>query len=225
MGDSAHKIHGVLFDLDGTLVDNMRFHIDAWIELGAALGSKLTREQVMHDFSGRRNEEILPIVAGRALEPAELARLAEQKEARYRELYAPHLALVDGAAELFDSLDQRGIQYGISSAAPRKNRDFVLDGLAIRQRMAGIVGGEEVARGKPAPDLFLEGAKRIGIIPAEILVFEDARLGVQAALAAGMQVAGITTGEPAEALEQAGAVGTSPSFRQLPQVVRDWLAL
>ena len=223
MSDSARRIRGVLFDLDGTLVDNMRFHIDAWIELAASLGSKVTREQVLHDFAGRRNEEILPIVAGRPLTPEQLTSLAEQKEARYRELYASHLSLVDGAAQLLDKLDALGIKYGISSAAPRKNRDFVLDGLKLRPRMAGIVGGEEVAHGKPAPDLFLEGAKRIGIAPAEILVFEDARLGVQAAVAAGMQVAGITTSEPSAELVKAGAIGTSASFVQLPDVVRKLL--
>ena len=223
MDGSARPVRGVLFDLDGTLVDNMRFHCDAWIELAAALGSTVTREQVLHDFAGRRNEEILPIVVGRPLTPEQLTTLAEQKEARYRELYASHLSLVDGAAELLDELDALGIKYGISSAAPRKNRDFVLDGLKLRPRMAGIVGGEEVARGKPAPDLFLEGAKRIGIAPAEILVFEDARLGVQAAVAAGMRVAGITTSEPGVELVKAGAIGASASFVQLPDVVRSWM--
>jgi beta-phosphoglucomutase len=225
MTDAASPVRAVLFDLDGTLVDNMPYHIAAWIELAATLGTTLTREQVMHEFSGRRNEEILPLVARRTLEPAELNSLAEQKEARYRELYAPHLALTPGAAALLDALDQRGIRYGIASAAPRKNRDFVLDGLGIRKRMAGIVGGEEVAHGKPAPDLFLEGARRVGIAPADILVFEDARLGVQAARAAGMRVAGITTGESAEELEKAGALATSASFESLPNNVRALLGL
>ncbi|MET0389643.1 MAG: HAD family phosphatase [Polyangiales bacterium] len=213
-------VRGVLFDLDGTLVDNMRHHSVAWLEIARTLGATLTPEQVMRDFAGRRNEEILPIVAGRALTPAEVAQLAEQKEARYRELYAPDLQLIAGADALLAQLAARGIAAGVASAAPRKNRDFVLDGLGLRARLQAVVGGDEVARGKPAPDLFLEGARRLGVAPADILVFEDARLGVLAARAAGMRVCGITTGEPAAELIDAGALAACADFRELPEPIQ-----
>jgi HAD superfamily hydrolase (TIGR01509 family) len=209
-------IRAVLFDLDGTLVDNMAYHIEAWIETGRVFGRELTREQIMGEFAGRRNEEILPVIAGRALSPAEIDGLAAQKEARYRTLYAPHLSLMPGAAALFELLAARNIVCGVASAAPRANREFVLNGLALWTRLGAVVGAEEVAQGKPAPDLFLEAARRLDSAPQDTLVFEDARLGVQAGRAAGMRVCGITTGEPREALLAAGALAASANFLDLP---------
>jgi beta-phosphoglucomutase len=215
MTDGTRPIRAVLFDLDGTLVDNMAYHIEAWIETGRTLGRELTREQIMAE-AGRRNEEILPIFAGRALSAAELDELAAHKEARYRALYAPHLRLLPGAAALFEQLAARNIVCGVASAAPRGNREFVLNGLQLWSRMGTVVGGEEVARGKPAPDLFLEAARRLNCAPEDTLVFEDARFGVQAGLAAGMRVCGITTGEPREVLLAAGALAACANFLDLP---------
>jgi beta-phosphoglucomutase len=219
MSLAQRPIRGVLFDLDGTLVDNMPQHIDAWIEVAGALGHVLTPEQIMRDFAGRRNEEIIPKILGRAVSPAEVERIAADKERRYRELFAPSLRLIAGAAAFFDLLDARGVVFGVASAAPRENRDFVLDGLSVRPRMRGVVGGEEVAHGKPAPDLFLEGARRIGVDPSEVLVFEDAHLGVQAGRAAGMRVCGVTTGEPAAQLLDAGAFATLADYTRLPDAL------
>jgi beta-phosphoglucomutase len=216
----TQAIRAVLFDLDGTLVDNMNAHIGAWIEMGRKLGRELTREEILRDFSGRKNEELLPKVAGRPLEPAELEELAEEKEARYRELYAPDLRLLAGAEALLDELAAHGVAAGIASAAPRKNREFVLNGLGLMSRMGTVVGAEEVEHGKPAPDLFLEAAKRLRCEPQAALVFEDAMLGVQAGRAAGMTVCGVTTSEPAAVLQAAGAHFTIADFTQLPEPLR-----
>lgn len=213
------EIRGVLFDLDGTLVHNMPYHIAAWIELGRELGIELTAERIQREFSGRLNDEILRGVLGLKLSDDDVLMWAERKEVRYRELYAPHLKLLAGADALLDRLRARGIACGIASAAPGANRAFVLDGVGLRARVDGIVGGEEVTRGKPAPDLFLEGARRIGVRAGDVLVFEDAVLGVQAGRAAGMRVCGITTAEPAESLLAAGAFATASDFGVLPDVV------
>jgi beta-phosphoglucomutase len=223
MPTDTTPIHAVLFDLDGTLVDNMRYHTAAWIETGRVLGRELKPEQIM-GFGGRKNEEILPEVAGRALSDGELAALADQKEARYRELYAPHLQLHTGAAAFLDALEQRGVVCAIASAAPRDNRTFVLGGTGLATRMRAIVGAEEVERGKPAPDLFLEAARRIGIDPRHALVFEDAVSGVQAGIAAGMRVCGVTTGEPAAKLTAAGALAAIPDFLGVPAALTALLA-
>ncbi len=213
---STGLVRGVLFDLDGTLVDNMGFHIEAWLAMGQQLGQPLTREQIMRDFAGRRNEEIFPLVLGRAVAGEELERLAGQKEAHYRALYAPHLQLIAGAAQFMEVLMRHGIPFGVASAAPRENRAFVLEGLGLHERLACVVGAEEVAHGKPAPDVFLEGARRLARAPGEVIVFEDARLGIQAARAAGMRAYGITTSEEAAELLAAGATAAFADFTALP---------
>lgn len=209
-------VRGVLFDLDGTLVDNMRFHVDAWLATGEQLGHPLTRERILREFSGRTNKEIFPRILGRAIEEEELSRLATQKESHYRALFAPHLRLIAGAARFMDQLSAHGIPFGVASAGPRENRAFVLDGLGLRERLACVVGAEDVARGKPAPDLFLEGARRLAREPEEIIVFEDASLGVQAALAAGMRAYGIATAEGAAELLEAGASAAFADFTTVP---------
>jgi beta-phosphoglucomutase len=208
-------IHAVLFDLDGTLVDNMPFHITAWIETGRTLDRELTREQIL-GFAGRKNEEILPIILGRALHPEELARFADQKEARYRELYTGKIQLHAGADKLLNELAACGVACAIASAAPRDNRKLVLEATGLSTRMGAVVGAEEVKNGKPAPDLFLEAARRLGANPANTLVFEDAISGVKAGLAAGMRVVGITTSEPAEQLLAAGALAAVADFDAVP---------
>jgi beta-phosphoglucomutase family hydrolase len=209
-------IRAVLFDLDGTMVDNMSYHADAWIEMGEKLGRTLTPEYIQREFSGRKNEELFPSVAGRAMDAAEIERLAEEKEARYRELYEPHVRLVEGLDALLNQLVVGRIAVGIATAAPQKNRDFVLERTGLSARIAVVVGAERVKNGKPAPDLFLEAACQLGCDPRFTLVFEDAVLGVQAGRAAGMTVCGVTTSEPSEALLGAGAEFTVGDFTELP---------
>lgn len=213
----AELIRAVLFDLDGTMVDNMQYHVDAWIEMGRKLGHELTREYILREFSGRKNEELFPLVLGRPLDASEFRQLSEEKEARYRELFAPHVRLLDGLEAFLDLLAARSIAVGIATAAPTKNRNFVLERSGLAARISVVVGAEQVERGKPAPDLFLAAARQLGSEPGATLVFEDAVLGVQAGRAAGMSVCGVTTGEPAEVLLAAGAHFTIRDFTQPPE--------
>lgn len=217
-------IRAVLFDLDGTLVDNMPYHVAAWIETGKKLGRELSREYIQREFSGRKNEELFPLVLGRAVDAAELAELSEEKEARYRELYRPHVRLLEGLDAFLDVLVARGVAVGIATAAPARNRELVIERLGLAARIPVIVGAEQVARGKPAPDLFLAAAQRLACEPSTTLVFEDAVLGVQAGRAAGMAVGGVTTGEPADVLLAAGAHFAIRDFTELPPALLEALA-
>lgn len=217
----VNTIRSVLFDLDGTIVDNMRYHVDAWIEMGKKLGHELTREYIQREFSGRKNEELFPSLVGRALDASEIRQLAEEKEARYRELFAPHVRLVDGLEVFLDRLAARDIAVGIATAAPAKNRDLVLERSGLAARIPVVVGAEQVKRGKPAPDLFLFAAQRLGCEPSATLVFEDAVLGVEAGRAAGMMVCGVTTSEPRDVLRAAGAHFTIRDFTELPETLLD----
>jgi beta-phosphoglucomutase family hydrolase len=214
-------IRSVLFDLDGTMIDNMQYHVDAWIEMGKQLGHELTREYIQREFSGRKNEELLPNLVGRAVDASEIRQLSDAKEARYRELFAPHVRLLEGLDAFLDRLVARGIAVGIATAAPAVNRDFVLQRLGLAARIRVVVGAEQVKRGKPAPDLFLAAAQQLGAEPSTTLVFEDAVLGVQAGRAAGMMVCGVTTSEPAEVLLAAGAQFTIRDFTELPEMLLD----
>lgn len=202
--------------MDGTLVDNMRFHAEAWRAISRRLGVEATAERFAREFAGQKNEEILPRLLGRAIPREELERLAEEKETHYRELYGPHLALHKGAAGFLERLRGAGVRLAVATAAPLGNRNLVLDGLGIREWFERVVGAEEVERGKPSPDIFLAAAKALGVEPEACVAFEDAVNGVRAARAAGMLTVGVTTTTPAEVLIEAGAHWAVPDYDALP---------
>lgn len=213
----SQSAQGVVFDLDGTLVDNMRFHVDAWVTFGASLGLSITREAVERDFAGKRNEEIFRQLLGPSLPPAELDRLAREKEAVYRDLYAPHVAPVGGLLPFLDAVRRRGLRTAVATSAPAQNRTWLLERLGLTESFDRVVGPESVERGKPFPDIFLAAARALELPPAACIAFEDAVNGVTSAVRAGMRVAALTTMTPAEALRQAGARWILPDYRTLPE--------
>jgi beta-phosphoglucomutase family hydrolase len=182
-----------IFDMDGTLVDNMRWHMQTWFQLGAELGLTLEEGDFHTRLAGRTNEAIFAALLGEAITPAEATRRGEEKEARYRELYAPHQAPIAGLVELLVAARGAGVHLAVATSADPPNIDFTLDGCDLRRRFEVVVGGREVARAKPEPDLFLEAARRLGVEPAACTVFEDTRSGLEAARRAGMRAVAIST--------------------------------
>jgi len=208
-----------VFDLDGTLVDNMRYHVEAWLRFCARRGIAADRSRFEREFAGRKNEEIVPALLGPGLSPEEIRAIAEEKESEYRRLYRPHLALVAGAGDLLSRLRRSGVALAIATAAPLENRRLVIDGLGLASRFDAIIGAEQAPRGKPSPDLFLAAARALGVPPSACVAFEDAPLGIQAAKAAGMFAVGITTLASAEELRAAGAGAAVRDFTALPSEV------
>ena len=214
MPAAPSPVRGVVFDLNGTLVDDIRFHRDAWYALAEELGLPMDEAQ-FQSFNGLKNADIIPKLLGREVSAEEAAQIGERKEAAYRERYRPHLALVPGALELLTRLRAARVPVAIASSAPPENRALVLDGLDLGAYVATVVAAEHLP-GKPAPDVFLEAARQLGVAPADCLAFEDAANGVRAAAAAGMLVGAVTTNNPAEALLAAGAAFAIPDFTALP---------
>lgn len=207
-----------VFDLNGTLVDDLAFHFRAWRELGARFGKSLD-DAFLQSINGLKNEDILPRIVGRPLSAAELDELADEKERRYRDLYRPHLVPVRGAEEAMARMRSIGMKLALASSAPPANRAMVLEGLGWTTRFDAIVASEGLP-GKPAPDVFLAAAGRLGVAPPACVAFEDAVHGVRAAVAAGMVVVGITTTVTADVLREAGASITASDFASLPDPLR-----
>jgi HAD superfamily hydrolase (TIGR01509 family) len=206
---------GVVFDLNGTLVDDIPFHFDAWRALAGDLGVVLS-DETLQSFNGLKNDDILPKIAGPNVSPTRAAELLDRKEQTYRRLYRPHLALVSGARELLERLRASAVPIAIASSAPPENRAMVIDGLELQHFVSVVVAAEHLP-GKPAPDVFLEAARRLGVAASECLAFEDAVAGVQSAVRASMLVGAITTNNPASTLLAAGASFAIKDFTQLPQ--------
>ena len=209
-------IAAAVFDLNGTLIDDMRAHGRAWSAVFRELGVDVPAARFERELAGMKHAETFEAVLGRKLPDEEARRLGERKEALYRQLYAPELRLVPGARELLQRLRAAGVRTALATAAPPTNRDFALDGLGIRGLFDAVVGEESVRRGKPAPDLYLAAARALATDSASCIAFEDAANGVRAARAAGMHVAAVTTTTPAEALREAGAEFVLEDFAHLP---------
>ncbi|HBI70879.1 MAG TPA: beta-phosphoglucomutase [Massilia sp.] len=212
----SHAKRALIFDMDGTIVDNMAFHTKSWITFFERRGHAIDPDAFFRATAGRQGGEIIRSHFGADLLDDEVMLLNHEKEAVYRELYAPHRKAVEGFEDLIADAKSQGIALAVGTAAPPANVEFTLDGLDLRRHFDAIVGATDVARGKPHPDVFLEAAKRCGAEPADCIVFEDAPLGVEAARRAGMRPVVLTTTLPAEAFAEFDNVITIVSdFSQL----------
>lgn len=188
----------LIFDMDGTVVDNMRFHEDAWGRLLSQHGLPFDPVSFFANTAGMASDEILrPLFPDAG--PDEIASLGKDKEVFYREAYRPHIAALPGLLELMARADAAGVPMALASAAPPGNIDVVIDTLGLRPRFATIIAPSQGFRGKPNPDLFLGAAERLAVAPESCLVFEDAPNGIEAARRAGMRAVAMLTILGAEA--------------------------
>jgi beta-phosphoglucomutase len=182
---------GVIFDLDGVLVDTGWAHKQSWYDLAEKEGLRMTDEFFYSTF-GMRNAQIIPmLVEGASSEVVE--QFSGWKEQRYREIIAEKLTLPAGVGELLEDLKNNGFLMAVGSSAPKANLDLCLDRVQIRDYFNACVTGEEVVEGKPAPETFLKAAEKMGLSPDCCVVVEDAVQGVEAGKTGGMHVVAVTT--------------------------------
>ena len=191
-----------IFDMDGTIVDNMDFHTRAWITFFERRGTSIDADEFFRTTAGRQGREIIRSYLGETLSDVEVSALNAEKEQVYRELYGPHRKTMDGFDALIALAKADGVALAVATAAPPGNIEFTLDGLDLRRHFDTVVGAADVPRGKPHPDVFLLAAERCGVAPEHCIVFEDAPLGVEAARRAGMRAVVLTTTLPAEAFAE-----------------------
>jgi len=184
---------GVVFDVDGTLVDNMPLHAEAFERFAARYGLPAITMSDRARLDGKRNREIFPVLFGRPIDDAELARLEDEKESLYRALSAGRLSPLGGLDRLLASLEAAGIPIALATSAPAPNVTHTLAELGLSHLEPRTVRSDEVPHGKPFPDVFLAAAARIGVAPPACLAFEDAPMGIEAARRAGMVTVAITT--------------------------------
>ena len=201
----------VLWDLDGTLIDSAELHWLSWREIMDAEGRPLTREEFTRDF-GKRNDSVLRGYFGGDLSDHEVARIGGAKEQRYRDLDAMHgMPVLAGVREWLQRLCDAGWRQAVASSAPVHNIGIILDACGIAGYFGAIAGYEDVAEGKPSPDVFLLAAKRLGVPPVRWIVIEDAAHGVEGAHRAGMRAIGVGPRH-----DRLGADLAVPSLDRLP---------
>ncbi|MCB9348626.1 MAG: HAD family phosphatase [Lewinellaceae bacterium] len=183
---------GIIFDMDGTMVDNMMTHHRAWQRKLAALGLEMPLEEIKEKVHGV-NVEILERLFGNRFTPAERKHISQEKEAEYRKIFRSELRLLNGLPEFLEELAEARIPLAVGSAAPPENVDFVLDELGIRHYFKAVLHAESVTKGKPDPEIFEKAAAGIGVPVQDCLIFEDSPTGAEAARRAGSTTIILTT--------------------------------
>lgn len=198
----SNKPKAFLFDLNGTMVDDMGYHLEVWDRiLNDELKAGLSREEVKQQMYGK-NGELLDRVFGKGVFGEEQVKeVSKKKEELYQMLFRPHLKLIDGLEVLLEKAYRHKVSMAIGSAAMLFNIGFVIDNLFIRHYFSTIVSADDVVESKPDPEVFLKAAMQLGVLPEDCVVFEDVPKGAEAALNAGMKVVIVTTTHAPEEFE------------------------
>ena len=197
------QIRAIIFDLDGTLIDNNAFHLRSWKKYLELIGRDISEEDYLKNINGRTNKDAVEYIYGRKMEEAEAMNYALKKEAIYREIYAPSIAPIKGLIPLLEFLYEKKLPMAIATSGIQVNIDFMFDHIPIRQFFLVIVNSSHIQKGKPDPEIYLQAAEKLKVETKHCLVFEDAVVGVKAAHRAGMRVIAVTSTHSREELSEA----------------------
>ena len=203
----------VLFDMDGVVIDNLPYHVDAWLLYCERHGIHLTREIFYKDLNGLNSKDTFEWLLKREITIEEIIEMEEEKEEIYRGFYKPFLSPAPGLMDFLALLKANGIKTALGTSAGPGNIDFILDGLGIRAEFDAVIGGAEVTKGKPDPEIYLRAAGLVHVSPEDCWVIEDSLQGIEAGLSAGMKVVGMTTSHSSQELSHTHI--TSPDFIDL----------
>ena len=208
-------LKGLLFDMDGVLVNNLEIHRQAFAEFFRFYGVERTFDELNRVF-GRGNDDIMDELMPRdVVERVGIRELGYQKEAIYRRIYAPIIEPQSGLINFLADAEREGLRLAVGSSGYRVNVDFVLDKCNIARHFSAIVAGDEVTNCKPHPEIYLTAAAKLGLKPSECVVFEDAEAGIEAAHRAGIKVIALATTFDREFLAQTDADVIVDDFRDV----------
>ena len=187
-----YETRAFVFDMDGTLVDNMRFHTEAWRKMLAENGVEMNAHDFLVKTAGKTNREILPTIFD-GISEERIAELGLRKESLYREGFLEHRRTIDGAVAFLEKAKTLGVKMAVATAAPVGNVEFILDGLDLRKYFEAVTTAADIKNGKPDPEIFLKSAEKLNVEAKNCLVFEDALGGFEAAHRAEMKSIGMAT--------------------------------
>ncbi|RFZ85377.1 HAD family phosphatase [Mucilaginibacter terrenus] len=206
-----------IFDLNGTMVNDMPYHAKAWTRLlNEELHAGFSEDQIKANIYGKNPEVLARLFGEGKFSHDEAEKYSNDKEEQYRLEYKGHMELLPGLKEFLEDAYQAGIPMAIGSAAITANIDFVLDNLNIRHYFKAIVSADDVTHSKPDPETFIKPAKMMGVAPEDCVVFEDVPKGAEAAKNAGMRACILTTThDPEDFEDRENILGFAADFNDL----------
>jgi beta-phosphoglucomutase len=196
---------GVIFDMDGVLVDSNPAHKEVIKQFCKKYQKDVTEDFLRQRVYGRTNKEWIPEVFGDLPEKYS-EKLADEKEKMFRDMFEPDKHIIPGLIGFLGKLRQSGIKCVLATSAPKENAVFILSELGIEKYFIAVLDSSDVNKGKPEPDVYLKAAKKAGYPPEKCIIFEDSIAGVEAGLRAGAKVIGITTTHHADELSECSKV-------------------
>lgn len=204
---------GVIFDMDGVIMDNNTYHETAWKEFCDNYGIHLTNEELHEFVFGRVAKDTLEFIFKKELTSAEVDHYVEEKEVIYRAIYGPRIKPLPGLLEFLDDLSRNQVPMAMATSAPPGNVAFAFSYLPIEKYFQYHLNASDIRKGKPDPEIYLRSIQYLGLSPGNCIVFEDSLSGIRAALSAGARVIGVTTTHPAS--EMNGVSRVIKDFKDL----------
>ena len=200
------KTKAVIFDLDGTLIDNNSYHRQTWEKYLEKIGKQISEEEFNAHMNGRTNADAVKYIFGKETSEEEATKYTLEKEALYREIYQPFIKPVPGLIDFLETLKSKKIPMAIATSGIQPNIDFMFENIPIEKYFTAVVNSSHIKKGKPDPEIYLKVASLLNVPPKNCLVFEDAVVGIKSAKAAGMKVIAVATTQPKEELGEADLI-------------------
>lgn len=204
----------VIFDMDGTLVDNISFHKHAWLLFLKKHNIILDPDQFQAQNHGNIDEMIRRFF-GQDLSDDKVKELGQEKERTYRDIYRSHIKEIHGLTNFLNIMKSMNIIAALATMGDMPNINFILDELNVRPYFFSITGGHEIVKGKPDSEIFDLSLAKLNLKNTDCIVVEDSIGGVVSALNAGIRVVGITTSHTHEELKSKGCFYTISNFDEL----------
>jgi beta-phosphoglucomutase len=185
------KILAVIFDLDGTLIDNNSYHRQTWEKYLEKIDKKISEEEFNAHMNGRTNEDAIKYIFGKEISNEDAMKHTLEKEALYRKIYKPFIKPVPGLIAFLEILKSKNIPLAIATSGIQPNIDFMFENI---------------------PEVYLKAALLLNVDSKNCLVFEDAAVGIKSAKAAGMKVIAVATTQPKEELAEADEIVDDYNF-------------
>ena len=205
----------LIFDMDGTMIDSMPYHTLSWIEFCKRRGITIDVADLLARTTGRTGTECMGELFGRTMTAAEALPLVHEKEVIYRELFAPVFKEVAGFTTFAAKARSMGLKIGVGTAGDQHNIAFAMSHLKMPHAPEVIVGGDQGFAGKPQPAIFLEAARAMNTPPNNIIVFEDAPFGIEAARRGGMRAVAMCTSHSAAELAGPHVIASVKDYNEL----------